>query len=48
MHKEANLTSPEKGQMSMYGYHTLVDLPSQMSCAKIQPQDILSYGEEDF
>ena len=27
---------------------TLVDLLSQMSCAKIQPQGILGSGEEDF
>ena len=27
---------------------TLVDLLSLMSCAQIQPQDILGSGEEDF
>ena len=27
---------------------TLVDLPSLMNCAKIQPQGILSSGKEDF
>ena len=27
---------------------TLVDLPSPMIHAKIQPQGILGYGEEDF
>ena len=27
---------------------TLVDLPSMMICAKIQPQGILGSGEEDF
>ena len=26
----------------------MVDLPSQMTYAKIQPQDILGSGEEDF
>ena len=26
----------------------LVDLPSPIICAKIQPQDILGSGEEDF
>ena len=40
MHREANLTSPIKGQMSMYNnyFSNFVDLSSLMICAKIQPQ----------
>ena len=49
MHREANLTLPYKGQMSMYSHYfsNLVDLPSPVICAKTQPQGILS-SEEDF
>ena len=39
MHREANLT---------FILAILVDLPSPMTYAKIQPQGILSSGEEDF
>ena len=50
MHTEANLTSPYKGQMSMYDHHlsNFGNLPSLIIYVKIQPQGILSSGEEDF
>ena len=50
MHREANLTAPKKGQMSIYDHilAILVDLSSPMIYAKIQPPGILGYGEEDF
>ena len=50
IHREGNLTLPKKGQMSKYDlyFSNLVDLPSPMTYAKIQPQGILGSGEEDF
>ena len=50
MHTEANLISPQKGQttISTIILATLVDLPSPIICAKIQPEGILCSGEEDF
>ena len=37
-----------KGQTSTIILATLVDIPSPMICATIQPQGILGSGEEDF
>ena len=37
-----------KCQCTTFILATLVDLPSPMICAKIQPQGILGSGEEDF
>ena len=50
MHREANLTSRKKVkcQLTTILLATLVDLLSPMIHAKIQPQGILGYGEEDF
>ena len=50
MHREANLTSPKKVkcQCTTIILATLVDLPSPMIYAKIQPQGIPGSGEEDF
>ena len=50
MHREANLTLPYKGQMSIYDlYFSNFGRPSStMIQAKIQPQSILGLGEEDF
>ena len=50
MHKEAKLTLPQKGQMSMYNHYfsNLVALPFPMIYAKIQPQGMLGFWEEDF
>ena len=50
MHREANLTLRKKvkRQCTTIILATLVDLPSLMNCAKIQPQGILYSGEEDF
>ena len=50
MHKEANLTLPQKGQMSSTTIilATLVALPFPMIYAKIKPQGMLGFGEEDF
>ena len=44
MHWEANLTL----QYTTFILAILVDLPSPMTYAKIQPQGILRSGEEDF
>ena len=50
MHREANLTSPKKVkcQCTTNILAILVDLQPPMIYAKIQPQGILGYGEEDF
>ena len=49
MHREANLTLLQKGQMSMYDRFSNFGRPlSLMICAKIQNKSILSSGEEDF
>ena len=50
MHREANLTLPKKVkcQYSTFILAILVDLPSPMTYAKIQPQGILGSGVEDF
>ena len=50
MHREANLTLPKKVkcQCTIFLLAILVDLPSPMIPTKVQPQGILSSGEEDF
>ena len=50
MHREANLTLRKKvkRQRTTILLATLVALSSPMIRAKIQPQGILGYGEEDF
>ena len=50
MHREANLTLPKKvkRQRTIILLAILVDLPSQMIPAKVQPQGILGSGGEDF
>ena len=52
MHKEAKLTLPQKGQMSMYNHYFSnfgsPPIPDDIICAKIQPQGMLGFGEEDF
>ena len=51
MHREANLTSCRKKvkrQRTTILLAILVDLPSPMIPAKVQPQGILGSGEEDF
>ena len=48
MHREANLTLPYKCQRTTILLAMLVDLPSPMIPAKIQPQGILGSGGEDF
>ena len=50
MHTEANLTGRKKvkRQCTTIILAILIDLPSPKICAKIQPQDILHSGEEDF
>ena len=50
MHREATWPLPKKvkHQCTIIILATLVDLSSRMICAKIQPQGILSSGEEDF
>ena len=37
-----------KCQCKIFSLATLIDLPFLTVCAKIQPQGILSSGEEDF
>ena len=49
MHREANLTSPQKKvkrQCTIIILATLVDLPDDL--CKIQPQEILGSREKDF
>ena len=50
MHKEAILILPQKGQCQCTTIilATLVALPFPMIYAKIQPQGMLGFGEEDF
>ena len=50
MHREAklNLRKKVKCQYTTFILAILVDLPSPMTYAKIQPQGILCSGEEDF
>ena len=50
MHREANDLAVKKikRQRTTILLAILVDLPSPMIRAKIQPQDILGSGEEDF
>ena len=50
MHREANLTLRKKikCQYTTFILEILVDLPSSMTYAKIQPQGILGSGEEEF
>ena len=50
MHREANLTRRKKVkcQYTIFILAILVDLPSPMTYAKIQPQGILGSGEKDF
>ena len=50
MHREANLTLRKKVkcQYTIFILAILVDLPSPMTFAKIQPQGILGSREEDF
>ena len=50
MHREANLTLRKKvkRQHTTILLAILVDLPSSMIPAKVQPQGILGSGEEDF
>ena len=50
MHREANLTFCEKvkRQLTTILLAILVDLPSPVIPAKVQPQGILGSGEEDF
>ena len=50
MHREANDLAVKKSQMSIYEQFLaiLVDLPSPMTYAKIQPQGILGSGVKNF
>ena len=50
MHREAtcHCRKKVKGQRTTILLANLVDLPSPMIRANIQPQSILGYGEEDF
>ena len=50
MHREANLTSPYKGQMSMYDHYfsNFGRPPVPDDYVKIQHPGILGSGEEDF
>ena len=50
MHREANLTLRKKVkcQYTIFILSILVDLPSPITYAKIQPQGILGFEEDDF